>query len=363
MSLVAPALSSELELQGLRTLYQLLASLARAKSLQDVYECALASLLASTAADRAAILTFDAAGVMRFQAWRNLSEQYRDARTGNTLWCEGTRNAEPILVADVALDPAFASSLELFSGEGIRSLAFIPLELDTGVFGKFVLYCRDPHEWMSDELGLAQMIAHHVALVLERKRADMAREASEQLLQSILDNSGTVIFHKDVNGRYLLVNRLFQDLFHVRRADVVGKTDYEIFPPEIAARFQENDGKALASGAPISTEETVSQEDGGHTFLSVRFPIQDSDGRVAGVCGIATDITERQSLEVSRRRLAAVVENSYDAIITKDLNGIITSWNKAAEDLLGHMATEAVGQPIWLIAPPGRRNEMQMILA
>lgn len=362
MSLSAPVLSSEVELQGLRTLYQLLASLARAKSLQDVYECALTSLLASTAADRAAILTFDAAGVMRFQAWRNLSEQYRNARTGNTLWREGTRNVEPVLVADVALDPELASSRELFSAEGIRSLAFIPLELDTGVFGKFVLYCRDPHQWMSDELALAQMIAHHVALVLERKRADLARGASEQLLQSILDNSGTVIFHKDVNGRYRLVNRLFQDLFHVRRADVVGKTDYEIFPPEIAARFQENDRKALASGAPISAEEAVSQEDGVHTYLSVKFPIQDSDGTVVGVCGIATDITERQSLEVSHRRLAAVVENSYDAIITKDLTGIITSWNKAAEDLLGYTASEAVGQPIWLIAPPDRRNEMLMIL-
>jgi PAS domain S-box-containing protein len=362
MSPVAPVLSNDVELQRLRTLYQLLLSLTRAKTLEDVYESAIASLLTSTAADRAAILMFDEAGIMRFRAWRNLSQPYRDAVTGHTPWPAGTPNAEPVSVPDVALDPNFSPYWHLLFREGIRSLAFIPLQLNAGLFGKLMIYCHEPHEWTPAELDLSRVIAHHVALVLEQKRAELAREASDQLLTTILDNSGTVISRKDVHGRYLLVNRLFQDLFHVE-ADVIGKTDYDIFPPEIAARFQENDRKALAAGAPISVEETVPQEDGLHTYISVKFPIQDLDGRVAGVCGIATDITDRQKLEVSHRRLAAVVESSYDAIITKDPNGIMTSWNKGAEELLGYTAAETLGRPVSMLAPENRRDEMQQILA
>src|ERR1700689_383404 len=92
--------TSETELQRLRTLYQLLDAVTRARNLQEVYEAALTSLLNATAADRAAVLMFDQDGVMRFTAWRDLSSEYRQAITGHTPWPKGTTDAQPIAVTD-----------------------------------------------------------------------------------------------------------------------------------------------------------------------------------------------------------------------------------------------------------------------
>ena len=78
--------ASEIEVRHLKTLYQLLATMTRAKSLEEVYEAALTSLLDATDADRAAILTFDEQGIIQFRAWRGLSRQYREAVTGHTPW-------------------------------------------------------------------------------------------------------------------------------------------------------------------------------------------------------------------------------------------------------------------------------------
>ena len=350
------------EVRRLTTVYELLAALTHAKAVEDIYKAALDSLLTATAADRAAILTFDQDGVMRFQAWRDLSPEYREAVTGHTPWPKGTQNAQPIVIPDVLSDESLTAYRDLFVREQIRALAFIPLNLETGVSGKFMLYYAAAHECTQDELAVAQLIASHVALVLERKRADEALAQNEARLQTIVDNSATVIFLKDVQGRYLLVNRRFEDLFHVRKAEVIGKTDFDIFPAEIAARFQANDREVLASNEPLTMEEEAPHDDGMHTYLSNKVPIHNLDGEIAGVCGISTDITDRKKIEAASLLLAAIVESSEDAIVSKDLNGIITSWNKAAERTFGYTAEEAVGKPVAMLAAPERRDEMPEIL-
>src|SRR5207249_173211 len=110
-------------------------------------------------------------------------------------------------------------------------------------------------------------------------------------LQTILDNSGTIIFLKDLEGRYVLVNRRFEDLFRISKGDVLGKTDSDIFPAAIAERFRDNDRRVLAAKEPLTLEEYAPHDDGIHTYISTKFLVDHPDGTVAGVCGIATDIT------------------------------------------------------------------------
>jgi PAS domain S-box-containing protein len=362
MSIVArPAWASGTE--RFRTLYQLLAALSRASTLEDVYDIALTSLLDATAADRAAILLFDDDGVIRFQASQGLSDEYQTAVTGHSPWPRGTRDAQPIVVPDVLVDESLASFREVLLREGVRAVAFLPLALDAGVFGKFMLYYAQPHVCTTDELEIASAIAAHVALATEHKRAEIARAHSEQRLQAILDNSSTVIFLKDLQGRYLLVNRRYEELFHVTQTNIVGRTDHDMFPSEMANRFQANDRAALAAGLPIAVEEYLALEDGIHSYISVKFPLHGPDGAVTGVCGIATDITERKQLEAASLHLAAIVESSEDAIISKDLNGIITSWNSGAERIFGYTAAEIIGQPVSTLTAPDRLDEMPEILS
>ena len=247
--------------------------------------------------------------------------------------------------------------------EGIRALAMIPLALNAGVFGKFMLYYAQPHESTTDELEIAQAIAAHVALATEHKRADLARARGEQRLQAIMDNSPSVIFLKDPDGRYLLVNRRYEELFHVQKESILGRLTKDIFPAEVAERLSANDRAVIAAGKPLALEERIPLDDGLHTYLSMKFPLADPDGNLAGVCGIATDITELRQLESSSRYLAAIVESSDDAIIAKDLNGAITSWNRAAERTFGYMAAEILGKPVSVLAAPGHHDEMPEILS
>ncbi len=237
---------SDAEVQRFRVLYQLLASLSKARVLEDVYDAALANLLEGTSADRAAILLFDDDGVMRCKASRGLSEAYLSAVTGHCPWSRGVRDAHPLAIPDVAVEPSLAALQEALRREHIAALAFLPLALDAGVFGKLMLYYAEPHECTAAEIEIAEAIAAHVALATQHKRAELARVQTEQRLQAILDNSAAVIFLKDREGKYLLVNRRFEELFGIPGSDILGRTDHAIFPPEIADQFQANDRAVLS---------------------------------------------------------------------------------------------------------------------
>ena len=331
--------------------------------MEDLYQAALTSLIEATAADRTAILLFDDDGVIQFKASRGLSTDYQTAVTGHSPWLRGAMDAHTLVVPDVLLDESLAPYHDVLRQEGIRALVFVPLASDAGVFGKFMLYYTAPHEFTADELEVANIIAAHVALAIERKRAEMERARSDQILQAIVDNSAAVIFLKDLHGRYMLVNRCYEELFHVTKANMLGRTDHDIFPSEIADRFQENDRAVLAAGRPLTIEEYVPHDDGMHSYISIKFPLEGPDGSITGICGVATDITERKQLEAASRHLAAIVESSEDAVASKDLNGIVTSWNGAAERIFGYSAAEIIGKPVSILAAPDRLDEMPQILA
>jgi GAF domain-containing protein len=134
---------------------------------------------------------------------------------GHSPWNPGSRDVRAFAVADVLLDESLSNYQGIFKKEGIRALGFVPLVLDAGVLGKFILYYSEAHECSAEELRIAQAIAAHVALATERKPYDTARLQVEQQLQAILDNSATLIWANELQGRYQLVNRRYLDLIRV----------------------------------------------------------------------------------------------------------------------------------------------------
>jgi PAS domain S-box-containing protein len=109
--------------------------------------------------------------------------------------------------------------------------------------------------------------------IAERIRVQQALEDSEARLQQILNNTTAVVYVKDSAGQYSLINRQHERLFHRKQAQVVGKTDAEIFSKEIADEFRRNDLRVLEKNAPIEFEETVPHDDGLHTYISLKFPL------------------------------------------------------------------------------------------
>ncbi len=140
-------------------LYEFTDRLYRSNSLNEVFEAALEAICRGLKCERASILLFDAAGVMRFVAWRGLSETYRKAVDGHSPWRQGQINPEPIFVGDVQLDPELAALLPIAAAENIRSLAFIPIVEGNATIGKFMTYYTRPHDFSSEESALGLTIA------------------------------------------------------------------------------------------------------------------------------------------------------------------------------------------------------------
>ena len=192
-----------------------------------------------------------------------------------------------------------------------------------------------------------------VAEIAERKNAEQEVQESERLLRAIINNSSAVIFVKDIEGRYLLVNRQFEKVFHCAATDVVGKDDYHFLPREQAEVLHKFDDQVMESDAAMEKEETLSLDDGAHTYISIKSALRDASGKVHGLCGIATDITERkkalQALRQTEEQYRVVVESANEAVVSIDEASRILFANQATATTFGYSLAELIGQPLTLL--------------
>jgi PAS domain S-box-containing protein len=183
-------------------------------------------------------------------------------------------------------------------------------------------------------------------------------------LARVVESSDDAIVSKDLTGVITSWNRAAERMFGYTAAEAVGRSIRMIIP---AHRQSEEDTvlERIRSGRPITHFETIRQRKDG-TLIPISLtvsPIHDDAGRVVGASKIARDITERARAALTNSRLAAIVDSSDDAIITKDLNGIITSWNFAAELMFGYTTVEAIGRSIRMLIPTELQGEEDVVLA
>jgi PAS domain S-box-containing protein len=183
-------------------------------------------------------------------------------------------------------------------------------------------------------------------------------------LARVVESSDDAIVSKDLNSIITSWNRAAERIFGYTAAEAIGQSIRMIIP---ADRQGEEDmvlGR-IRAGEGISHFETIRQRKDG-TLIPISLtvsPIYDDDGRVIGASKIARDISERVQAAAAARQLAAIVESSDDAIVTKDLNSIITSWNAGAERIFGYTAAEAIGQSVRMLIPKELQSEEDLVLA
>lgn len=254
-----------------------------------------------------------------------------------------------------------------------------------------------------DEQGCPQAVAGIVRDISQTLELEQALRQSQTLLQSVIDNAPAVIYVKNTAGHYIVVNQQHASLLHRTPEEVLGKTDYDLFPSRFAQGWYASDQQLLVSGTPLEVEEIVPLPDGLHTFLTIKFPVYNDYGEISAIAGIVTDITERKEVEETLRRANVEIEHqvqertaslmqanralqsevaerqraemalrnseekfrqffeqSWDALSLVDAQGKVIAWNQGAETMLGLKRSEVMGRFIWdvlfQLAPPERQQ-------
>ena len=166
---------------------------------------------------------------------------------------------------------------------------------------------------------------------------------NKQLLQSIIDNTSNPIFIKEINGQYLLINKQYESLFHISNEEIIGKTDHDFLPKEVADAYRNSDLEVVKALQELKTEETIEQLDGSHTYIAVKFPLYDSVGRIYAIGGISTDITERKKLEESLKSADKFFNMSLDMMIIASDKFI--KINPSVTKTLGYSEQELLSKP------------------
>jgi PAS domain S-box-containing protein len=191
--------------------------------------------------------------------------------------------------------------------------------------------------------------------------SEYTRRQAQELMRAISDNASAAIYAKDLEGRYLFVNRRFTELFHTDVDRVLGKTDYDLFTKPEADGFRRMDQRVAAAGVALTEEEPVPQHDGVHTYISVKCPLRDEAGGLYAVFGISTDITDRkraeEALRANEERTRLILDTALDAVIAMDTTGAITGWSPQAETAFGWTRPEVIGRSLADTIIPHRYRE------
>ncbi|MBL9169498.1 MAG: PAS domain S-box protein [Verrucomicrobiales bacterium] len=274
-----------------------------------------------------------------------------------------------VQVEEIASDPRLACLRAVALDHGLRACWSRPILSNQGsVLGTVGIYypeCRPPGEL---DVRLGEMASRTAAIAIARKLGDAAIRESQQRYSQLVHALPTAVYTTDAQGYILLFNEAAAVLWG--RRPEVGRDQWcgswRTYAPDgtplPADRLPM--ARALREGHGIRGGEIIIERPDGTRRSVVPYPdpIRDVAGRVIGAVNMLMDITESKSGEEASRRLAAIVESSDDAIISKDLNGLITSWNRGAERLFGYSAQEIIGKPITTLMLPEHSQEEPNIL-
>jgi PAS domain S-box-containing protein len=296
--------------QAIATCLTLTKAISKSRSVQEIYEAALDALASGLGVERASILLFDPDGVMRFKAYRGLSEGYRRAVEGHTPWQPESPDPQPIWVADVARDPSLASYMPVFAAEGIAAMGFIPLVSLERVIGKFMLYYAVPTGATQEVLQLAGVIAAQVAFAVERTRTEEQVRRSEERLRFALDAASMGTWEWDLSTNRVQWSDNLARIHGLPDGTFDGtfaSYEREIHPDD-RSRVYASIQRALNEDVPHEVEYRLVAPDGTVRWCEGKGRVEYDGGQPARMTGVCMMVTRRKEAELAR--LAAAEESS-----------------------------------------------------
>jgi PAS domain S-box-containing protein len=327
-------------LSRMKAYLRLSESVSRARASAEVCEAALDCVREQLGIERSAILAFDALGVMRFRAFRGISERYRKAVEGHSPWTPGTRDAEPILIADVELDATLGPLLPAVREEGIGWIEFVPLRARGRLIGKLMLYGSGPARLGSHGLDEAVAVADLIAAALDGHQAQERLREVNDLLSTLMEDLPEALAFVDASGRVRYNTRRCEDFFGISAFEMRGASlesvvarvsDSIVNADALWVRWRDD----LAAGRPTTL---LFEHVNGRRFELSSLPTP-KNSPLAGWLVRARDVTERQDLEA--RLLHAHKMESIGRLA----GGVAHDFNNMLTAMIGYMDLVAAGLP------------------
>jgi PAS domain S-box-containing protein len=294
----------------IQTCARLTAAISGSTGVEEIYVAAIDALASGLGVERASILLFDPDGVMRFKAYRGLSDEYRKAVEGHTPWRPDSPNPVPIVVADVCTDPSVEAYRPVFEAEGIAAMGFIPLVSLGRVIGKFMLYYAEPTDLGEDDLQLAAVIASQVAFAVERTRTEQQARRSEERLRFALDAASMGTWDWDLITNEVQWSDNLASIHGLPPHSFDGTfASYEKeIHPEDRAQVYASIERALKQGLPHDVEYRLVAPDGTIRWCEGKGRVEYENGRPVRMSGVCMMVTRRKEADLAR--LAAAEESS-----------------------------------------------------
>jgi len=284
-------------------------------------------------------------------------------------------------VPNAQKDERFHDNPLVTGSPDVQFYAGMPLTTPDGLnIGALCVIDHTPRHLTAPQREALARLGRQVVSQLELRKANRLLAQQAELQRAILENAANAVISTTIEGVITLFNPEAERMLGYRAAELIGKQTPGILhlASEVTTRAAELSrelGRPVAPGFEVfvamaragqseTREWTYVRKDGWRfpVLLSVS-ALRDSHGSITGYLGIARDITSRKQAEIDSARIAAIVTSSDDAIVSKNLEGIVTSWNAAAERLFGYTEQEMIGTPMLKLFPPDREEEEAGILA
>ncbi|HEX5019393.1 MAG TPA: PAS domain S-box protein [Candidatus Binatia bacterium] len=272
---------------------------------------------------------------------------------------------ERVVVEDFSRRSELAKCAEFLSGYGVVAAQSTPLHSQGGkLLGMLSTHFTKPHRPSERELRLLDLYVQQAERVIERRQALQLLRKSEERLALALEASRSGVWDINLSTGTGEVSESFRSLHGFSSGKLLTYAKW-------LARLHREDRKQFArygeewlrAGTEFDFEYRIDHPGLGERWLAaVGRVLRSPQGNPARLIGVSTDVTERKHHEIARAQLAAIVESSEDAIISTDLTGAITSWNRGAERLYGYGASEIIGESVFRLVPDYIRDEDAVLL-